>query len=723
MPQSVRRLGAPLVLLAVSLLFFSPALFFDRIFLFRDLLFFHYPLKRYWISALQSGQLPFLNSALNGGQPILANPNYAVFYPGNLLYFVLPFDIAWNLTLVGHVFWAGLGVYWLARVLKCPRFAALSGAFVFSFCGPLLSCLNQYNLLTAISWLPWICGLSIVAIAKGGFWVILAAACLGMQLLCGEPTIQAFTALLLITGWCVALIRSDSKSALVQKGIFIAVIGCLLACVQLIPALEWLPYTQRGLGLPFRQSAAYWSLHPIRLIEFLVPHFFGNPLGISVEDFWGGMYSDANYPYILKLYAGWLPLLMIPAALKDKWGRAGILLFLIAMILSFGHRLPGYYFLYEYFPVFKIIRYPEKFSVLALFGLSVAFAIAVSQIVDKASLRLGFLLGALFLTLIFLLPWLSRDFSLSVVQLQTRRWAVLQSILCGVVSLVVLYLMKRSDWKRSIIVLVPIVAFVDLSSITWDIPETYPSEIITRKPVLLEKIPEMQGASILHLGEVQSDLYFSSDRDPTPLMKDSIYPLVGLSWDFSYGATNDVDRMGWQRSTRREASIINGFPDSISFDLIRRSGIDWVISLEPVVRPQLSLVRALSASKQFTVYVYRLMPPSDTLVHWDQGTGEILHVKANGNHIHVRCKSTTGGTLTILRNCLEGWSADVDGKKVLLQQTSEGWLSIRISPGMNLITLKYFPPGLTTGIFLSTLGLIALGLAIALRKKCSLLAT
>src|SRR3990172_5897871 len=107
----MRRFTGPLVLAALVMAFFGHVLFGNRIFLYRDLFSFHYPLHHYWVSALQKGTLPALNPAVNGGQPILTNPNNAVFYPLNILYVLLPFDVAWNLTFTGHVLWAAIGLY------------------------------------------------------------------------------------------------------------------------------------------------------------------------------------------------------------------------------------------------------------------------------------------------------------------------------------------------------------------------------------------------------------------------------------------------------------------------------------------------------------------------------------------------------------------------------------------------------------------------------------
>src|SRR5262249_6886435 len=142
--SSFERIRAPGLLALFVILFFFPALLQQKIFLYRDLFFFHYPLHHYWIAELSHGNLPFLNTDLNGGQPVLPNPSYSVFYPGNILFLLFPFNQAWNLLLIVHVYWAGLGLYWLCRRLGCNESSAFAGAVVFSFSGPLLSSLDYF---------------------------------------------------------------------------------------------------------------------------------------------------------------------------------------------------------------------------------------------------------------------------------------------------------------------------------------------------------------------------------------------------------------------------------------------------------------------------------------------------------------------------------------------------------------------------------------------------
>lgn len=716
MNYHIKRITPPLILLLLTILYFWQPIFGNEVLCFRDLALFNYPLRHRWITELVGGQLPFLNASLNSGQPVLANPNNSVFYPGNLLYLILPFPVAWNLTLAGHVFWGGLGVYWLGRLLGCRRFAALSGGIVFAFGGPFLSCTTYYILLITASWLPWVCASSILAYRKAGSWLVVSAVALAIQFLSGEPTTFMFTSLLLGIGWGLVILNSPKRVPLAIRALLIASGALLLAAIQILPTLEWLPHSQRGQGLSFHLSAAYWSLHPARLVEFLVPHFYGNSMGISVVEFWGGHLSDGSYPYIPKLYAGWLPLVFLPAAFRERWGRVGVLIFLLGILLSFGRHLPGYEFLFNLLPPFRIVRYPEKFLVFALFGLSVAFAVGISRILSRKDILWGLIPGVLLVLLIsalFLKFW-SPD--LSVVQRQMQRIAVFQSALYCVFSIAILFLCKAQRYKRVAPFLIPCFVVLDIFPITRDIAQSCPSEWFTKEPAILQEDPSLRGSLVLHLGEKQSDLYFSSDQNPTFEMLRTLYPFAGLLWDVSYGAVNDVDRMSWSRSARRQSVIYQKFLSPQSLALLRQTGIREIISLQPMGHPELLEKRTVN-QEQLKVYVYELRPPPDPFVRWKKGSGKISIMEEKDNWIRIQVMDTSGGSLVIARNSLVGWTAHADGKKIAVGATEAGWMEIQIGRGTSEISLSYLPPGLVLGATLSACGILLLTGCFLFRRK------
>lgn len=108
--------------LALWAAYFAPALFGGETFYLRDLFsFFFRPLREAWVATIQAGQAPYLSVGLHLGQPMMAEPSDSTFCPGNLLFFALPFDLPWKLYLAGHVLFAALGTYHLARTLGAPR--------------------------------------------------------------------------------------------------------------------------------------------------------------------------------------------------------------------------------------------------------------------------------------------------------------------------------------------------------------------------------------------------------------------------------------------------------------------------------------------------------------------------------------------------------------------------------------------------------------------------
>src|SRR5438093_7610179 len=84
----------PAMLLLTGILFFFEPLFLSKNFYFRDILSFHYPLRKVLIESYARGEFPLWNPFLYFGQPMAANPNFMAFYPTNLLHLFLPFNYA-----------------------------------------------------------------------------------------------------------------------------------------------------------------------------------------------------------------------------------------------------------------------------------------------------------------------------------------------------------------------------------------------------------------------------------------------------------------------------------------------------------------------------------------------------------------------------------------------------------------------------------------------------
>src|SRR5437867_4783874 len=198
---------APSLLVVIGILFFSDVLFSSKNFYFRDILNFHYPLRKVLIETYARGEIPLWNPLVHLGQPMLANPNYMAFYPTNLLHLFIPFDYAFKLHFVLHPVIGGLGMYFLQRRLGVLPPASFAGSLVYAFSGPVLSFLNLFNLLPVVALMPWV-GWGMTVALRGRLpHSLVFGTILVLQAICCEP--QLFLGVLWLASGLVLLHLMD----------------------------------------------------------------------------------------------------------------------------------------------------------------------------------------------------------------------------------------------------------------------------------------------------------------------------------------------------------------------------------------------------------------------------------------------------------------------------------------------------------------------------------
>ena len=105
-----------------------------------DLVSFLFPTYRFAAQQLSQGVLPLWNPHLYGGAPFISDIQAGFFYPVNVALFLLRPDFDYTTMqwlAIGHLYWAGLGVYVLLRVLRpggrpVARLGALLGGLAFA---------------------------------------------------------------------------------------------------------------------------------------------------------------------------------------------------------------------------------------------------------------------------------------------------------------------------------------------------------------------------------------------------------------------------------------------------------------------------------------------------------------------------------------------------------------------------------------------------------------
>ncbi|MBZ5513337.1 MAG: YfhO family protein, partial [Acidobacteriia bacterium] len=358
------------VLLACLAGMFWKVIFTSQMFFYRDVFNYSYPHARFIHEMCRRGQLPYWNPYLNYGQAVLANPNFLFFYPDTLLLVVLPTDVAYTLHYLAHFALAGVGTYFLARCWTQTRTAAFLSAFFFTFSGPVLSLGNFYNHVAAAAWIPWALLATDRALGSrsGRPWAALTLI-LALQFLAGEPfTLIATFGLALAYAFyrhgSLQRLFSTENRRIVTAFALVGVLMVALSAMQLLPAIDLLANSRRGTqGLPFKETA-FWSFHPLSLLEVVMPDFYGR--GLEAASPWTWALSGVHGPYFPSVFIGFVPLFLALAGwafAPDRRRVFAAAAALILLLLAFGKFSPIFPLAYLLNPLLGLVRFPVKLLV------------------------------------------------------------------------------------------------------------------------------------------------------------------------------------------------------------------------------------------------------------------------------------------------------------------------------------------------------------------------
>jgi len=106
------------------------------------------------------------------------------------------------------------------------------------------------------------------------------------------------------------------------------------------------------------------------------------------------------------------------------------------------------------------------------------------------------------------------------------------------------------------------------------------------------------------------------------------------------------------------------------------------------------------------------LPPEQT-----GGVNRVTKIEKNGNRYHLETETPGGGFLVITENNLPGWSATVDGKDAEIFTADHAFIGLALPPGNHKVALRYWPRGLTAGLILALLSLVAAVAGLAIKSR------
>lgn len=711
-----------------------------------DLSAYHRPLKWVWAQLVRSGEFPWWNPMIAGGQPLAANPAYETFYPLQLPLLLPGFELWFGIHILLHILLAGLGMYSLLRSLGHRAPVAFLVALSFQCSGPIVATMVRLPFLFALAWVPLI----VLFVRR---WLhhralrdlSLASMLIGLQALVGEPmtvlqTIVMIAGYATLRGWKHERWRGATRYLLLAAAA--TTLGALLASVQLLPGFDHARDSVRRDGFS-REVALQWSTPPPRLAEIVWPALYRILPDAEGYQRISVMYEGRFEPYLPELYVGLLVVAgAIVGAASSRTRRRWPLLagFALFVMLALATVFPLFRFLWST-GIFAALRYPEKFLLGAAFLLFLLAAAGLEQMLTSARARRG--------AMAIVITWLavalvihgasdvaplesSAAFDRELAAWSLDRWTV-ANLLRGAGAIGILLLTSRR-MERLAMVCAGVFVMLDLAFVA--------SRHAPRQPMSWFAPPAI-AARADGMGRVVNAAVWSDVEGTVPahvyesghswdIAKDSMYPYRNLRWGIASLLEEDIDETllastaTFNRVVMRARQRRGEWP----LELLADSGVGGLIRYHASAAPSgLPVhVSALPAPSKYW-FAKEIVEVADDATLADliargrigrsaasvpagfglSAGGSVFSVSERPAEIRIDVDAEGRSLLVAAVTRHRYWRVEVDGVEVESVPVHGVWQGVPLTRGRHSVVLRYRNPMIRAGAAVSLITLFVLG--------------
>ncbi len=373
-----------LLLGLLVLVFFSGILIYPKATFYpsMDLVQQHYFWKYFTVDSFKTyNELPLWNPHIFGGMSFIGNPVTSLFYPLNILFFILPLNLSFTLVYVLQAFIAGLFMYLFLKEFKLSRFSSFIGSLIFTFSAMMIVKISHGNFTQFLvaSLIPLVFySAELLLKYKKNIFIILLGFSLSLQMLAGHQQLFFYSSFTLALYICLKIIFNinkktkikeflKEKSKVISKFFIAFLIGILLSSIIFFPSLESVACSSRSSTSSNEKFVESFAMHPKHMITMVLPYFFGSEIGFPSENtFWGAESNGFVY-----LYIGILPLFFLLVCLlflKRKEKHIFTIMAIVSLLIMLGFHTFVYPLIFKIIPGFNLFRGPQKFFTLFVFS-------------------------------------------------------------------------------------------------------------------------------------------------------------------------------------------------------------------------------------------------------------------------------------------------------------------------------------------------------------------
>jgi hypothetical protein len=327
-----------------------------------------YPWRFHIGECLQNGQLPWWNPYQDLGYPIHADPSSGAWYP---MVWLIGSTVGYSIWTIGfelwiHVFFAGVGMYFLAKTLKFdPRFALMAG-IAYMLSGFFIGNAQHLPYIISACWLPYVLTFYLKMRERKGWQdAVKLALFLFLMITGGYPAITIILFYLLLIFFSVTAFKFwrekdySNLFAFIGRNVLLTGTTVLTSAAMLMSVAVVSPYLSR-LGNFDLQQALFSPFSPQSFFSFIVPYS-----------------TTANIPWFnsdLSMRNGYFGLIVLIFFVLGTFRKKPIELRIffwfgiLCLCAAVGEYLPVREFLFRYVPMMNVFRFPSVFRLFFILG-------------------------------------------------------------------------------------------------------------------------------------------------------------------------------------------------------------------------------------------------------------------------------------------------------------------------------------------------------------------
>lgn len=595
--------------------------------------------------------LPLWNPYFGGGQPLGADPLAALFYPPTHLVHFFSLRDYYLVLILGHLVFTGLGMLLLARrAVGLPRLPALVAAISYMATPALLAHLGagHVTIVQTVAWYPWLALACWATVREPRRWGALLGICIALVLLAGHPQMAYYGLLMtiILSDWLlVKRLRLEGWRALLASIAGLAAAGVIGVLLAAIHLLPLMQFTALSTRqVPVSSTDAY------PLLSFLHALVLAQPPQAHV---WESVVSP-----------GLVVLALAMVGIVTRWRMAWPLVPGIVLVaaLAMGKALPIYLHVVHILPELNRFRDLARVWFIALVPISLLAGLGADSLLRAAR---------------------------RVLERSVPRVASRATVAAGfLTALIVAVSMVMSD-----------VGYARIGDVS----------AITTPSALARAAAQLAGSERIY--DVQEKIPQLYAVELQVRLADGLNPLLIESYVSYMLRAGGLPNGGYILHFPKDTPSAR--PDARQLGFMN---VSVVVSRRPLSDPHFVQVAEAEGTLIYTNTAnagpgYLVEPGPDgnppSLAQLQRVNASVRTVTLNPEQETFTFSTSRVAYFVIATPSFPGWTADLDGHTMAIQQIAGVLPAIKVGPGTHTLSYTYSPSSIRKGAMLSALGLLA----------------